>query len=85
MRQKSRWMLGINLQAWASLGWTRDWWTDYALARDRKALVSQLAILVGYVVLAVILFIWGLQHLYRGATDILLSSSRAPGSGTWFS
>lgn len=67
VRQKSRWMLGINLQAWASLGWTRDWWTDYALARDRKALVSQLAILVGYVVLAVILFIWGLQHLYQGS------------------
>ena len=71
VRQKSRWILGINLQAWASLGWTKNWWTDYALARDRKALVSQLAILVGYFVLAVILCIWGLQHSIRAATDIL--------------
>ncbi len=67
VRQKSRWMLGINLQAWASLGWTRNWWTDYALARDRKALISQLAILVGYFVLGVILLVWGLQHLYPGS------------------
>jgi adsorption protein B len=67
VRQKSRWMLGINLQGWASLGWTRDWWTDYALARDRKALISQLAILVGYVVLAVILLIWALRHFYPGS------------------
>ena len=67
VRQKSRWMLGINLQGWASLGWTRDWWTDYALARDRKALISQLAILVGYVVLAAILFTWGLQYFYPGS------------------
>jgi adsorption protein B len=40
---------------------------DYALARDRKALVSQLAILVGYFVLAVILCIWGLQQLHPGS------------------
>lgn len=67
VRQKSRWMLGINLQAWASLGWTRDWWTDYTLARDRKALISQLAILMGYLVLAVVLLAWALQRFYPGS------------------
>lgn len=67
VRQKSRWMLGINLQAWASLGWTKHWWTDYALARDRKALISQLAILAGYFVLAVILLVWMLQHFFPGS------------------
>jgi len=64
-------------------GMTRDWWTTMRCAGP-EALISQLAILVGYVVLAVISSS-GLQHLYQGATDILLSSSRAPGSGTWFS
>jgi adsorption protein B len=60
-------MLGINLQGWASLGWTRHWWTNYALARDRKAIISHQAILLGYIVLAVIVAVWLLQRFNPGS------------------
>ncbi len=66
VRQKTRWMLGINLQGWESLGWTGRWWSNYALARDRKAIVSHQAILLGYLILLVILAVWVLQKLNPG-------------------
>ncbi len=47
VRQKSRWILGISLQGW-SAGWTRSWGTNYFLYRDRKALVTNLAVVIGY-------------------------------------
>lgn len=49
VRQKSRWILGISLQGW-SAGWTRSLGTNYFLYRDRKALVTNLAVVGGYVV-----------------------------------
>jgi len=67
VRQKSRWMLGINLQGWASLGWTGRWWSNYALARDRKAVISHQAILLGYLVLCVIVAVWVLHKLMPGS------------------
>ena len=39
-RQKARWMIGIALQGWTQLGWTKSFRTNYFLARDRKALLS---------------------------------------------
>lgn len=63
VRQKARWMLGINLQGWESLGWTGRWWSKYALARDRKAIISHLAILIGYFVFLILLAVWALQQM----------------------
>jgi adsorption protein B len=62
VRQKARWMLGINLQGWASLGWDKSGWADYALARDRKGIVSHQAIFLGYAVLFVMTLTWLIQH-----------------------
>ncbi|MDP8994392.1 MAG: glycosyl transferase family protein, partial [Pseudomonadota bacterium] len=41
-RQKARWTLGISLQGWAQLGWSRSLAVNYFLFRDRKVLVTSL-------------------------------------------
>ncbi len=66
VRQKSRWMLGINLQGWGNLGWTGRLWSNYALARDRKAIISHQAILLGYLILLVIVAVWVVQKINPG-------------------
>src|SRR5262249_34267317 len=40
VRQKSRWVLGISLQGWKSLGWRGNFWVKYMLYRDRKSLLT---------------------------------------------
>ena len=52
VRQKSRWVAGIALQSWSEIGWRGDAATLYALYRDRKSLVANLAAYLGYLVLA---------------------------------
>jgi len=66
VRQKARWMLGINLQGWESLGWAGRGWGKYALARDRKAIISHLAILIGYFLFLVVMIVWVLQMINPG-------------------
>jgi adsorption protein B len=39
-RQKARWTLGISLQGWQQLGWSRSVAANYFLFRDRKVLVT---------------------------------------------
>jgi adsorption protein B len=58
VRQKSRWVLGIALQGWASIGWSGGLWTKYMLFRDRKALLTNLINFLGYVLLSLLLLIW---------------------------
>jgi adsorption protein B len=41
-RQKARWTLGIALQGWAQLGWSRSLAVNYFLFRDRKVLITSL-------------------------------------------
>ncbi|MGH7682862.1 MAG: hypothetical protein ACREMT_00840, partial [Vulcanimicrobiaceae bacterium] len=48
VRQKARWITGICFQAWQHTGWTGDWFTRYTLYRDRKAVLANLLVLVGY-------------------------------------
>ena len=50
-RQKARWMIGITLQGWAQLGWTKSFRTNYFLARDRKALLSAPLVVTAYFLL----------------------------------
>jgi adsorption protein B len=57
-RQKSRWVVGIALQGWASLGWSGSLATRYMLARDRKALITNLANVLGYVIVIALLIVW---------------------------
>lgn len=47
-RQKARWILGIALQGWAQLGWSRSFVTNYFLFRDRKALVTPTLAILAY-------------------------------------
>ena len=52
-RQKARWILGISLQGWAQLGWSKSPVTNYFLFRDRKAIVTPTLAILGYVLLLI--------------------------------
>lgn len=58
VRQKSRWIIGIALQGWRTMGWRGSWMTRYMLARDRKVLITSLAAVAGYLLLALLAFVW---------------------------
>ena len=47
-RQKARWILGIALQGWMQLGWSRSGIENYFLARDRKVLVTPTLTMLAY-------------------------------------
>jgi len=51
VRQKARWILGISLQGWDA-GWTKSLGQNYFLFRDRKSVMTNLAVVLGYVVVA---------------------------------
>ena len=48
-RQKARWILGISLQGWAQLGWSKSAVTNYFLFRDRKSVVTPTLAILAYV------------------------------------
>lgn len=48
IRQKARWMLGISYFGWRQLGWSGDLANRYFLMRDRKALITAPAAIIGY-------------------------------------
>jgi bacteriophage N4 adsorption protein B len=81
-RQKSRWIVGICLQAWASLGWPGPWSTKYMLYRDRKGLVNNAITLLGYYVLGVIGLYWLSVWLLPGAYNY--PAVVTPGSLIWY-
>ena len=51
VRQKARWVAGICLQSWDELGWIGDWATRYMLYRDRRAILTNIFALVGWITL----------------------------------
>jgi adsorption protein B len=51
IKQKSRWVAGICFQAWHMTGWTGNFATRYGLYRDRKSIVANVMVLLGYVVI----------------------------------
>jgi len=57
VRQKSRWILGIALQGWKHIGWPDGFWGKYMTFRDRKALATNFINVVGYVTLALGLYL----------------------------
>jgi len=63
VRQKSRWVIGIALQAWQGRGWPGDWAMQLMLWRDRKVLLTNPAAALGYLVAALIFAQWLWQLL----------------------
>jgi bacteriophage N4 adsorption protein B len=67
IRQRSRWILGISFQTWEQAGWAGSLPMRYTLFRDRRAPLSHLINVIGYVVLAGVLFQWWFQNSAWGA------------------
>jgi adsorption protein B len=63
VRQKSRWILGITLQGWRA-GWGSTLGDAYYLFRDRKSIVTNLAVFFGYLLVLVSAAVWGLNELF---------------------
>jgi adsorption protein B len=53
IRQRSRWILGITLQTWAFVGWRGTLPVLYCLWRDRKALLTNVLLLLAYLLVFV--------------------------------
>lgn len=64
VRQKSRWVVGITLQGWANLGWKGDLATRYMLFRDRKAILTNLSNLLGYLLVLLVVGMWTIQAIH---------------------
>ncbi len=58
VKQKSRWVIGIVFQGWANLGWKGGASTKYMLFRDRKALITNLANVLAYLIVFTIVGLW---------------------------
>jgi adsorption protein B len=61
VRQKARWITGISFQGWRKLGWRGNLRMKYALLRDRKGLVTNVTLALGYGVVIGIVTIWSIQ------------------------
>ncbi|MCX7833371.1 MAG: glycosyltransferase [Ignavibacteria bacterium] len=48
IKQRSRWIAGINLQNWKIHKWKGSWLTKYFLMRDRKGIISSFILLFSY-------------------------------------
>lgn len=51
LRQKTRWIHGIALQGWDSVGWTGSLTETWMRARDRRGPFTALVLLIGYTLL----------------------------------
>ena len=56
VRQRSRWILGISFQTWEQTGWAGTWAMRYTLLRDRRAPLTHLLNMIGYLVLGFVVF-----------------------------
>jgi len=56
VNQKSRWLTGIALQGWQKIGWTDSFKTNYILFRDRKAILTNIANILAYILVINVLF-----------------------------
>lgn len=63
VRQKARWLMGITLQGWQTLGWHGTFAQRYWLLRDRKALLVCYINMLGYMVALFLVPIWWWQLL----------------------
>ena len=64
VRQKSRWVLGITLQAWQTIGWVGGFWTRYMLVRDRMGLFTNQVNMLANLLVPIYLAAWGYIFFY---------------------
>lgn len=64
VRQKSRWVIGITLQGWKNLGWNGGCANHYMLYRDRRALLTNMANLFGYILVVLVLGMWTIEAIF---------------------
>lgn len=67
VRQKSRWILGITLQAWETIGWVGGFWTRYMLLRDRSSLITNQVNMLANVLVPIYLAVWGYIYFFPSA------------------
>ena len=67
VRQKARWIMGIALQGWASLGWRGNFWTRYMFYRDRKALLTNQISMFANCIVPIVGALWLYQILFPDA------------------
>lgn len=67
VRQKSRWILGITLQAWETIGWVGGFWSRYMLVRDRVGLVTNQVNMLANILVPVYLAVWGYVYFFPEA------------------
>ncbi len=58
VRQRSRWILGIDFQTWEKVGWAGPLAVRWCLWRDRKSLLTHAASFGGYMVVLYCLLRW---------------------------
>ncbi|HXG46293.1 MAG TPA: glycosyl transferase family protein [Methylomirabilota bacterium] len=58
VRQRTRWILGISFQTWQQTGWAGTLPMRYTLLRDRRAPLTHVINMIGYVTLAYVVFQW---------------------------
>ncbi len=65
LKQRTRWVLGISLQAWERHGWSGGWRRFYWFWRDRKGLAGNPASAFANLTLAYCLATWLWAHVTR--------------------
>ncbi|GAB2474253.1 cyclic di-3',5'-guanylate-activated glycosyltransferase NrfB [Comamonas humi] len=63
VRQKSRWITGIVIQGYRTLGWSRGAALNYFLWRDRKGVITNFASFLGSLLAVQLFAIWLYQQL----------------------
>jgi adsorption protein B len=68
-RQRARWLIGIVFQGISDIGWRGGLATKYFLTRDRKSLITNPTVIVGYFVLANLILIQLFLEYYGDGKD----------------
>ena len=73
VRQKTRWNLGIVLQAWQNTGWKGSPSVLWFLLRDRKPIITAFTAFLGNFIFLYFLIYTGLNFFYPSRVPILIS------------
>jgi adsorption protein B len=68
-RQRARWLIGIVFQGISEIGWRGGLATKYFLMRDRKSIITNPTVIVGYFVLANLVLIQLYLEYYGDGKD----------------
>ena len=82
VRQRTRWILGISFQTWEQSGWAGTLPMRYTLLRDRRAPLTHIINMIGYMVLGIVLFQW-LFRQTPWAAQIYVRPLLIPDSWLW--